>query len=367
MPEQSAGEKTEQATPHRKQEARKKGTVAKSPDLAGALGLLVVGLMGPSVFSGLSKQLLGGMAGSIGRIPEDVSTSSLMRFGFGVLGPCAAAITPLFAAMMAVGLAANFAQVGFVLSTESINPSLEKLNPLPGLKRLFSVKSTFEGLKAMAKMFLFGMVAYSAVTSSWGELVNLSVMTPAQAASVVGSMTHTILIRIAVVWLVISVADYFFQRKQTDKQLMMSKDELRREMREQEGSPEVKSAQMQRRRRLAKGGLASKLKEADVLITNPTHYAVAVKYERGSMTAPVVLAKGADFLALRMREIANDLDVPLVENKPLARALYKHCEAGDFVPRDLFAPVAEVLAYVYQTTKNLRGKSQKTSATRSSE
>lgn len=354
MPEQPAGERTEQATPHRRQEARKKGTVAKSTDLTGALGLLVVALMAPSVFTGLSQSLLGGIGGSLGRIPTEVSYSAFTRYGMGLVSPLMAAILPLFGALMVVGLVSNFAQVGFVLSTESLNPSLDKLNPMPGLKRLFSAKSSFDGLKAIAKMFLFGFVANGVITESWGQLMNLSLVTPAQATVIIAGVAHSILIRIAVLWLVIAVADYIFQKRQVDKQLMMTKDELRREMREQEGSPELKSAQMQRRRKLAKGGLASKLKEADVVITNPTHFAVAIKYDRSSMVAPIVLAKGADFLAKRIREIAHDLDVPMVENKPLARALYKHCEAGDFVPRDLFAPVAEVLAYVYATFKQVK-------------
>jgi len=354
LAEQPAGERTEQATAHRRQEARKKGTVAKSVDLTGALGLMVIALLGPYVFTGLAQSLLAGMGNSIARIPQDVSYSSFMRYGLGLFGPTMAAIGPLFAGLMVVGLASNFAQVGFVVSGESLNPSFDKLNPLPGLKRLLSVKSSFEGLKAVAKMVLFGYIAYSVVVSSMDQVLRLSQVTPAQATAIVGGISHTILTRIAVVWLVIAIADYVFQKKQIDKQLMMTKDELRREMREQDGSPEVKSAQMQRRRKLAKGGLASKLKEADVVITNPTHFAVAIKYDRSAMVAPVVLAKGADFLAQRIKEIARDLEVPLVENKPLARALYKHCEAGDFVPRDLFAPVAEVLAFVYQTVKRVK-------------
>jgi flagellar biosynthetic protein FlhB len=134
----------------------------------------------------------------------------------------------------------------------------------------------------------------------------------------------------------------------------MTKQELKQEMKEQEGSPEIKSAQFQKRRQLLKGGMAKQLREADVLVTNPTHFAVAIKYERSKMHAPMVLAKGQDHLALKMREIAAGLDLPIVENKPLARALYAQCEAGDYVPRDMFGPVAEVLAYVYKTIKSRR-------------
>lgn len=354
MSEQSAGEKTEQATPRRKLEARKKGTVAKSTDLSGALSLVVLAITGPAVFVTLSQSMLRGMSGTIGRIPQDVTTGSIGRYFLTMLAPTVSAITPLILTIMVIGLASNFAQVGFVLSGEAMNPSLEKLNPLPGLKRMFSIKSAFDGIKATAKMVVFGLVANGAIQEVWDKLLRISTMTTVEAVTLVGGLAHNIIVRIAIIWLIIAVADYLFQRKQVDKQLMMTKDELRREMKEQEGSPEVKQAQHQRRRKLAKGGLASKLKQADVLVTNPTHFAVAIKYDRSAMVAPVVLAKGADFLALRMRELAKDLDIPMVENKPLARALYKHCEVGDFVPRDLFASVAEVLAYVYQTTKKFQ-------------
>ena len=240
------------------------------------------------------------------------------------------------------------------MSAEGLNPTMDKLNPLPGIKRLFSIKSSFEGFKAVAKMLVFGLIAFNSLKAEWSQLVGLSWLTPAQAATFVGGLTHTILQRIAIVWLIIAVADYIFQKKQIDKQLMMTKDELRREMKEQEGSPEVKQAQYQKRRKLAKGGLGTKLRQADVIVTNPTHFAVAIKYDRSTMYAPMVIAKGQDYLAQRIKQMAKEMNVPTVENKPLARALYKQCEAGDYVPRDLFAPVAEVLAYVYQTMKRVK-------------
>ena len=354
MSQESAGEKTEQATHRRKTDARKKGTVAKSPDLTGALGLLTVSLISPTVFGGLASNMLGGMAAGVSRIPSSVTFGDLMRYGMAILTPSLMAVGPLFAALMVVGLASNFAQVGFVMSAEGLNPTMDKLNPLPGIKRLFSIKSSFEGFKAVAKMLVFGLIAFNSLKAEWSQLVGLSWLTPAQAATFVGGLTHTILQRIAIVWLIIAVADYIFQKRQIDKQLMMTKDELRREMKEQEGSPEVKQAQYQKRRKLAKGGLGTKLKQADVIVTNPTHFAVAIKYDRSTMYAPMVIAKGQDYLAQRIKQMAKEMNVPTVENKPLARALYKQCEAGDYVPRDLFAPVAEVLAYVYQTMKRVK-------------
>jgi len=356
MSEQSSGEKTEAPTPRRRQEARKQGTVAKSTDLTGALALLACAFVMPALVSNAGVGVIHSLRRGMGQPPTDVSYGELMRFGQTILIPALAAITPLFLTMMVVGLSSNFAQVGFVMSGEAMKPKLEKLNPLQGFKRLFSMRSTFEGLKAAAKMLLFGYLAYLVIKANWDQLVNLSSIPPAQAAAMVGQILHKILIQIAGVWLVIALADYLFQRQQIEKQLKMTKDELRREMKEQEGSPEIKMAQAQRRRKLQKGAMAQKIRTADVIITNPTHFAIAIQYERSKMHAPMVIAKGQDYLALKIREIAEDHDVPIVENKPLARALYKQCEAGDYVPRDLFGPVAEVLAYVYRTFQRVRKK-----------
>lgn len=354
MSEQSSAEKTEEATPRRRQEARRKGTVAKSSDLASALTVLAAALVLPPVTSRLAESALIAFRENLSRVPTNVSPGTLVGFTSAVAGPAILAAAPLILTMMAVGLAANFAQVGFVISAESLNPTWDKVNPINGFKRLFSMRSTFEGLKAVFKLFLFGYIAYATVASDWARIVGLGTISTAHAGQVVGQVAHTILWRIAVVWLALAAIDYFFQRKQVDKQLRMTKDELRREMKEQEGSPEIKAAQYQRRRKLLKGGLAARMKNADVVITNPTHFAIAIQYDRSKMHAPMVVAKGQDYLALKMREIASQMRVPTVENRPLARSLYKKCEVGDFVPREMFGAVAEVLAYVYRTVKNTR-------------
>ncbi|MBS1707318.1 MAG: EscU/YscU/HrcU family type III secretion system export apparatus switch protein [Armatimonadetes bacterium] len=352
--EQSGQERTEEATPRRKQEARKKGTVARSVDLNGAIGLLVVAMMGPQVAAGIAQALLQAVGTNIAKMPRDISPATVIGQAQMMASPAAMAALPLALCLCAVGLASNFGQVGFVLSGEPLKPSFEKVNPFTGLKRMFSRRAVVEGLKATAKLALFSWIAINALQQDWDKLIGIGALPPQAAAGVLGGVIHNILLRIAIVWLVISAGDYFFQRKEVDKQIKMTKAELKREMREQEGSPEIKMAQHQRRRRLLKGGMVNKIKEADVLVTNPTHFAVALKYDRSKMHAPIVLAKGQDMLALKMREIAADNRVPTVENKPLARALYAQCEAGDYVPRDLFGPVAEVLAYVMKSTQRTR-------------
>lgn len=337
-------------------DARKKGTVAKSTDLVGAIGLLVTALAIPGMIKALGAGTINVIQSTVSRAPHDVSPNSLMSYGLGVAQPLVVAALPMLLILMVVGLAVNFGQVGFVLSAESMKPTFEKINPATGLKRIFSRKSVVEGLKALAKLGIFSYIVYAAVRNDWNQIVAMSHMTAIDATITLGQILHGILVKIAVVWLVIAAADYFFQRKDVDKQLKMTKDELKREMKEQEGSPELKMAIARRRQKILKGGMAAKLKEADVLVTNPTHFAIAIKYERNSMHAPIVVAKGQDFLALKMREIAGQVDLPIVENKPLARALYKQCEPGDFVPRDLFMSVAEVLAYVWRTTEKAKKK-----------
>lgn len=350
----SAQERTEEATPRRKQEARKKGTVAKSTDLNGALALLTIAMLGPNVAGKLAEVILTSIHSNVAKMPRDISPATVLIQTQNMAVPALSAALPLALGLCAVGLASNFGQVGFVLSGESLKPSFEKINPATGLKRMFSRRAVVEGLKATARLFIFSWIAYAVLQQDWEKLVGIGMMAPTAAAGILGGVIHKLILRVAIVWLVIAGFDYFFQRKEVDKQIKMTKDELKREMREQEGSPEVKQAQFQRRRKLMKGGMVKKLKEADVLITNPTHFAVAVKYDRSKMHAPVVLAKGQDLLALRMRELAADLKVPMVENKPLARALYAQCEAGDYIPRDLFGPVAEVLAYVYKSAQRTR-------------
>lgn len=353
MSEQPAGEKTEEATPKRKQDARKKGTVAKSNDLVGALVLFALSLVLPGAASGIAQGFGSAFRGAGVAAARSADPLAYGTFALNSMAPILGGSAMLIFSVMVIGLVANFGQVGFHLSTEALQPKFSKLNPMEGFKRIFSARATMEGFKATAKCVLFGLVAYSAISAHWGALIGLSWLHPTKATIQVAQLAHTILNRIAITWLMIAVADYFFQRKQVDKQLKMTKDELRREMKEMEGSPELKGERMKRARKLSRGRMMSQVKKADVIITNPTHYAVAVMYERSKMHAPMVVAKGADAIALKIREEAKKHRVPIIENPPLARALYKQCEIGDFVPRDLFTAVAEVLAYVYKTIKGM--------------
>lgn len=354
MAENQAGEKTEEATPKRKQDARKRGTVARSTELNGAVVLLAVAMALPSAASMLSEGMLTSLRSGVSRAPVEFSYASLARNAWAIAAPCVQAFGLLAAVAMLAGIVVNLAQVGFAFSPEVLKPNLAKLNPMEGAKRLFSVRGAMEGAKAMAKCVFFGLIAYSAIHAQWAALGSLGVLPVKQAAALVGGIMQTIIMRVAIAWLCLAALDYFFQRKQVDNQLKMTKDELKREMKEQEGSPEIRQAQFKRRRELMKRRPLDAVKNADVVITNPTHYAIAIQYKRNEMHSPMVVAKGMDYLAFKIRDIAKENRVPIIPNPPLARALYKKCEVGDFIPRDMFAAVAEVLAYVYQTLKKVK-------------
>jgi len=354
MAQDTGQERTEEATPRRRIEARRKGTVAKSIDLTNSLVLLGIAVIAPTVVASIGAQMIQSFRGSFGKIPSSVEMSTLSGFVLQSLQPVTIALVPLIMAAMAVGLASNFAQVGFVASGEPLNPTFEKINPFLGLKRLFSSRSAIEGFKAALKSILFGAIVYSAIRNDWNQLLTLSSMPLLGAISLLGKVLQAIVIRVAITWLILAALDYLFQKKQTNKQLMMTRDELRKEFKEQEGSPELKAAQARRRGKLAKGRLVDRVQSAAVVITNPKHYAVAIAYDRSRDAAPIVVAMGQDYLAQKIREIAAQKRIPLVPNPPLARALYRQCEVGDFVPRSLFQAVAEVLAYVYRTIKTFR-------------
>lgn len=353
MAQDSAQEKTEDATPRRRQEARQKGTVTRSIDLTQALVVLAIMVALPHSAMALGQAMLEGVHVGIRDVPMDLNPNTITDKIGTLMVPMVLAILPLVAAAMAVGVAANFAQVGFVLSLETLNPTLNKLNPLNGIKRLFSAISLVDGIKAIGKSALFGYLAYAQIAGHWDQLLHLGHQPIGATLILLGSILQTIFSHIAIAWLAIAALDYFFQRKQVDKQLRMTKEEVKQEFKDMEQSAELKMAMAQRRRKLTKGRMMAAVKTADAVITNPTHFAVAIKYDPKTMHAPQVVAKGADYIAQKIREEAAKHRVPLVPNAPLARQLYKKCDVGDFVPRDLFQAVAEVLAYVYSTLKRV--------------
>ena len=351
---ESGQEKTEQPTDRRKKEARKKGTVAKSVDMISAAVFMSVLIALPSViksgYEGFSK----GFQNSLRVSTLDLSPANVSRASLAAVQPMLPALVMVMGIAMTVGLVGNFAQVGFSFNAEAMTPKFNKLNPANGLKRLFGKQTVFELAKNLVKLFLFSWMVYTAIRDNWNQIGMIWTLTPLATMSVVGGLLRTILMRVGFVWLILAIADFAFQKKQVNDQLKMTKQEVRQEMKDAETSPELKGARMRQARKLSRMRMLQAVQTADVIVTNPTHYAVALSYNQGKSHAPVVVAKGVDHMALKIREIAKEAKVPIVENRPLARALHKQCEVGDFVPRELFQSVAEVLAYVYRMTKKVR-------------
>ena len=343
------GEKTEKPTDRRRRDARKQGTVARSQELAGAFAVLAILAVMPGVVAGGGQALVLGFRAAMGTAALDPAQGNILRTAGAIAAPVAGPLATLAAVALGAGLVANVAQVGLKFSPEGLMPKFGRVNPLEGFKRILGKQGLFETGKSLAKSVVFSLIAFSAIRARWPELLSLAGMSLPGAMAVVGDLARSLLLRLGGTWFAIACADYAFQRMQVEKQLMMSKDEVRREMKDAEASPELKGHRAAIRRKMSKRRVAQAVREADVVVTNPTHYAVAIRYEPGQLHAPVVLAKGVDHLAARIRELAAEHRVPIVPNPPLARALYKECEVGDFVPRDLFGPVAEVLAYVYRT------------------
>jgi flagellar biosynthetic protein FlhB len=354
MAEQNGQERTEEATPKRRQEARRKGTVAKSTELTNALVLGGTILALPYAVSNLGSGFMRGLTSAWSHTPTDLSMYEILRFSRTFVQPALGGFVMLLALAMILGTAANVAQVGFVISGEALKPNFAKMNPLEGFKRLFSSSAYFEAGKALVKSVVFGLLAFAVIRTSWAMFPHLGYVSAQAGLEETGWIARSMAFRVVGLWLGLAAIDYFFQRKRVDKMLRMTKEEVKQEMRQQEQSPEIRGAMIRKRRQMARGRMMQNLANADVVVTNPTHYAVAIQYDPEKHTAPVVVAKGADLLAAKIREVAGEHRIPIVPNPPLARALYRKCELGDVVPKDLFQPVAEVLAYVYKTLKRVR-------------
>lgn len=347
-------ERTEDASHKRLQDARKDGQVAKSQDLVGACVTMALVAALPSIVNTMGMGFLQGVRGCFMSLPTDASFSSLGRAVVMSLAPVGPSLLMLMGLVILVATIVTVAQTGFNVSVKPLTPSFQKIDPSQGIKRLLSARGAMEGVKAFFKFLVFGQIAYSALSSQWGILVNLSALTAPGGLAEVGDLIKGVATKIGMAWFALAAIDYFFQRKQMDKQLKMTKDEVKREHKDSDGSPEIKQARAQRRRKMMRQRTRDAVMMADVIVTNPTHYAVALKYDPEKSGAPIVVAKGVDVMAAKIREFAKEARVPIIPNPRLARALYAQCEVGDPIPRELFAAVAEVLAYVYKVIKKMR-------------
>jgi len=351
VPPDDLGERTEAPTQRRRDESRRQGQVARSVDLSSAVILLgalgALHLLGPRMYeqmAALMVRLLG---------PGETFTlaphraAELIR---GCLWGVAMVMAPLMATVMVVAMLANVLQVGFIVTTEPLVPKLSKISPLAGLKRLLSIRSLIRLAMSLGKVAVIGLVAYLTITSRLGEILRSGGLGTGAMIAAGGRLVFLLVVRVAVVLLVLAILDYLYQRWQHEQDLRMTRQEVKEDLKHMEGDPQIRARRQRVARQLAMQRMSTEVPRSTVVVTNPTHLSVALVYHE-DMNAPKVVAKGADHLAIRIRQLAAAAGVPIVERRPLAQALYKQCRVGDEVPVSLYQAVAEVLAYVYELSK----------------
>jgi flagellar biosynthetic protein FlhB len=343
------GDKTEKATPKRREEARKKGQIAKSQDLNGAFvliaGLIALSVWGPHVVEKLGET----MRETIGMMsnPRGVTASMLGHLAMENGKMIGLTVGPIALSCMAGGLLANVVQVRPRLNTAGIKPNPKKLNPLSGFKQIFGPNVIFESAKNMSKVMIVGAIVAFSVLPQIPQLAALVGMAPGDFLSKVAHMILGIAKRAAVAYLLIAILDFVYQRWRNEKSMKMDKQEVKDEAKNAQSPAEVRGAMKRRQFQAARQRMMAAVPEADVVVTNPTHYAVALKYD-GEKLAPEVVAKGKDLIAAQIRRIAEDNDVPVVPDPPLARSLHATVEIGQQIPEELYQAVAQLLAFVYR-------------------
>jgi flagellar biosynthetic protein FlhB len=341
-------QRTEKPTYRKKQKARQKAQVARSTELTAAIvivgGVIALKTLYPWFMSrtqGIAGQYLGNTFPlESAADAQTIATGAMLKF-FELL-------SPFFLAVLGMALAANYVQVGFLFSSQPLAMSLDRINPISGVKRLFSMRSVMMVVISSAKAALVGLVFYYSLKGSINKYFNLSDCDIREIITFMVKEIFRVCMRAGLVLLGLGLADYFYQKREYIKSLMMSKQELKEEYKEIEGSPLIKGRIRSAQRALARRRMMAAVPKADVVVTNPTHIAVALKYDGDKMAAPSVVAKGQRLIAEKIKEIATAHGVPIFENKPLAHSLYDLVEIGSEIPASLYKAVAEVLSYVYR-------------------
>lgn len=349
MPPDDAGEKSEAPTPRRRQEARDQGQAAKSQDLTAAVALLgamvILNFAAPGMlrnFVNLTQAMLGYQGSDA--VTRD-SMAPLALLAASVLAKTAA---PVCIAFMLVAVLATLAQVGLLFSFDPITPKLSKIDPIAGMGKVFSMQSLMRLFTSLFKVILIGAVAFLTIRSWIAQIINMSSLDYLAIVGLAGELVFTLGIRLALVLLVIAIIDYIYQRYRHEQGLRMTKHAVKEELRRMEGDPLVRERRKRVARQLATQRMQAAVPNADVVVTNPTELAIAIKYDPDTMAAPKVVAKGAELIAKRIRELAVAHAVPIVQRKPLAQTLYRTVDVGQEIPPALYKAVAEILAYVYE-------------------
>ena len=341
------GEKTEEPTAKKRADARKKGQVGKSQDLSAAFVLLTGFFILRILWDYIYTEVHNYTVYIYTNMLQTIDTETIINIFLGIVLLFTRTALPVMGAILLCGLGINFYQVGLNFNTEAIGFKLDKLNPINGFGRIFSKRSLVELVKSLFKIAIVGFFLFNYLKDEIPFVPNYIFLDLMTCLAKMADLIFAMAFQVIAVIIVLGILDFAYQKWQTTQDLKMTKQEVKDEMKNSEGDPKIKGKIKQKQREMAMARMMQEVPKADVIVTNPTHYAVALKYNKGDV-APVVVAKGQDYVALRIKDIGRENNVVIVENKPLARALYASTEVGDIVPPDLYQAVAEVLAYVYR-------------------
>lgn len=348
-------EKTEEATPKKREDARKKGNVFQSREISSALTLfcamIVLKIFGKNIFFTINESFV--------YFLRDLSSKRIFYSsidGYKIILLIFFYVAKAIIIVLLINFFCAFlvtrAQVGHIFTTEVLMPKLDKINPIKGFKKLFSLKSVIEMLKSVLKLLILGYVGYAFIKDNLVYFFKVMELNKYQFSYSVYKFGIDIGIKLSLYLIVISMFDYMYQKYDYNKGLKMSKQEIKEEHKQMDGNPQIKSKIREKQRQMAMSRMMQDIPKADVVITNPTHFAIAIKYDEEKFDAPYVIAKGKNMVALKIKEKARESEIMIVENKPLARALYKSLEIGDFIPAEFYEAIAEILAYVYAQNQN---------------
>lgn len=353
------GEKTEPATAKKLGDARKDGNVAKSKDLVSALTLIIIFVALRAIIGNLGTGLMSLYNVSYRTIStfanpgsDEINYNSVMSLLKEVNIDAFMLVVPIFVIAFGVAFIGDLYQVKWRISTKPMQPKFSKINPLKGFKKIISLQALMNLFKSVALVIIIIAMVFQTINSKQGILLNLYEVSLLEAIQIIGDTVFDLAIKISAVYLIVGVVDYIYQKIKFRNDMKMTKQEIKDEYKNSEGDPQIKGQIKQRMRQASMRRMMQDLPSADVVITNPTHFAVALKYEAGKTSAPIVIAKGEDYLAQRIKEAARDNGIEIVENRPLARALYANVDIGQEIPEELYQAVAEILAYVFGLKNN---------------
>ncbi|WP_313119068.1 flagellar biosynthesis protein FlhB [Proteiniclasticum ruminis] len=349
--------KTEQATPKRLRDSRKKGQVSKSGDLNSALSFLlfalILGALGDYLYKNARTFMQFTLSSTLG---QELGPANAGTYLSELLLQVLLIFLPFGLVAVLIGILSNVMQVGFLFTVEPLKPDFKRLNPLQGAKNIFSKKALFTLFKSLMKLFIVVYLTYTGLQEFMKPLLNLGGVGLEKMFSFFIEVTRTLSINIAAFMLVLALIDFVFERKEYKKNLMMTKHEIKEEYKQMEGDPKIKQKRQQIQRQMSMARTMQSVEASTVLITNPTHIAIALRYEQGKDDAPVVMAKGLDYKAMKMKELAKEKKIPIIENKPLARSMYYKVEPGSSVPVEMYQAVAEILALVFTMNRKKKAR-----------